>query len=121
MKSIIIGLLSLLVLTACTVPSPSDFESAQKPLAKDEFMTLWRVPGKYSSIESPKSSPEHIETFNQVMKPFFQELITRIFRDAKDGKLIIRETEDLTDLDEKSIEDLALRLGKRFGASYQNL
>ncbi|MEL6251942.1 MAG: hypothetical protein AAFR87_08020 [Bacteroidota bacterium] len=121
MKSIITGLLSLFVLTACTVPSPSDFESANSPLGKDEFITMWRIPGKASAIESINQDSDHLNKMDQILQPFFQQLITRIFKDAKDGKLKIQESEDLTDLEEKVIEDLPSRMGRRFGASYQNL
>ena len=121
MKSIIIGLLSLFVLTACTVPSPSDFESANSPLAKDEFLAMWRIPGKASPRESYRQDEEHLKQMDAILQPFFQQLITQIFKDAKDGKLKIQEAEDLMDLEEKVIEDLPSRMSRRFGASYQNL
>lgn len=121
MKSIKIWLLSLIVLTACTVPGPTDFESTQQPLAQDEFITMWRIPGLASTTESQNQEKSHLDEMDRAMKPFFQQLITQIFRDAKNGELQIHEAEDLIDLDEKVIEDLPSRIGKRFGASFQNL
>ncbi|MDW3649970.1 MAG: hypothetical protein R8P61_23055 [Bacteroidia bacterium] len=121
MKSIIVGLLSLLVLTACTVPSPSDFESANSPLAKNEFIAMWRIPGEGSIRESYKQEQSHLEEMDKVLQPFFQQLITQVFKDAKDGKLQIQEAEDIMDLEEKVIEDLPSRMSRRFGATYQNL
>ncbi|MEM6800038.1 MAG: hypothetical protein AAF696_01475 [Bacteroidota bacterium] len=121
MKSIKIWLLSLIVLTACTVPGPTDFESTRQPLAQDEFISMWRIPAKGSFKESLNLEKAHLEELERVMQPFFQQLITQIFRDAKEGKLQIHEAEDLIDLDEKVIENLPQKMGQRFGASYQNL
>lgn len=121
MKSFCLILTSILVFTACTVPGPSDFESVTKPMAEDEFIAMWRFPAKGFSNESLDRSENHIAELEAAMGPLFQQLIPRIFTDAKNGKLKIREEEDVTDLDEKFIDDLPARMSTRLEGSWQNL
>lgn len=121
MKSFLVILTSLFVLTACTVPGPGDFESTTKPMAEDEFITMWRFPAKGISKETIDGSEANLAKLEAAMEPFFQQIIPRIFTDVKNGKLEMREEEDVTDLNEKVIDDLPARMSRRLQADWQNL
>ncbi|MEM7368632.1 MAG: hypothetical protein AAF587_08500 [Bacteroidota bacterium] len=114
-------LISLLICAACTVPTASDFQSPDRPLATDEVIAIWRFTHEAKISEVLDSSPEHSAALEAQMDPLFQQIIPRIFSDLKDGKLVLREENDIANLDEQPITDLPGRMDDLFGSSWQNL
>ncbi|MEM8892565.1 MAG: hypothetical protein AAGD28_31580 [Bacteroidota bacterium] len=121
MKSIILRLLSLFVLTACTVPSPSDFESAEKPLGVGEYIVIWRFPSEARKIEVIDHSPAYAKELEAAMKPFFEQTIPQIFSDLKNGRLELRESQDITDLEEGVINDIPSKMKSIFNTSWNDI
>jgi len=121
MKSFMLILTSIFVLTACTVPSPSDFESTEKPLAEDEFIVMWRFSRLPKAWEVLDKSPGYKVDMENAMAPLFQQVIPRIFSDVKNGKLSIREENDVTDLEEETIKDVSSKMQKSYGGTWQNI
>lgn len=111
----------LFLITACTVPTANDFQSPNRPLAEDEFIVIWRFSHFPLLHEVIDSSPEHAQAMDAQMDPLFQQLIPRIFSDLKEGKLILQQEEDMADLDEQPVADIATRMKETFDGGWQNL
>ena len=123
MKPILIVALLVLCFSACTVPTANDFESLTRPLSQDEFIVIWRFPHQshLQYTESLDTTQAYANELRQEADPLFQQLIPRIFSDAKYGRLTIREEDEISNLDEQPIADVAGKMKTFFGANWQNI
>lgn len=117
----ILGLICLALMTACTVPTASDFESPSRPLSQDEFLVLWRFPSQASPAEVLEQSPTFAASMESAMAPLFQQMIPQIFSDIKAGKLTLRMAEDIADVNEQPITDVPAWLSEHFDGSWKNI
>ena len=126
MKNLLCAMLtSFFLLTACTTPSVSDFQSEVKPLAADDVMVIWRFPHKASLYELLDTSSAHKASLEAHMAPFFQQVFPRIFSDAKNKKLTIWESGkdivDITTLNDIPISNLSQKMEVHHGANWQDI
>lgn len=122
-KILLISFVLLLGLSSCTVPTATDFESHARPLATDELIAIWRFP-RHASASPPEvldTTYLHAQAMESVTTPLFQQVIPKIFADIKAGKLVIREGNDIANIDEPPIADLEAKMRERYETDWQEL
>ena len=80
-----------------------------------------------SERECLNTSSEHFQALEEAMNPIFDQLIPQIFKDIKNGDLIIHEpinpTSSIGYMDENPIEDPLKKMNQKyyFHATWQNI
>lgn len=120
MKKILFLSLSFLAV-ACTTPTTQDFQSETRPLGEDEFVTIWRFPRSATMYEVQDTSSRHAQAMESHMAPIFQQLIPRIFADARTDKLSINESKNENEIEDQPIVDLPAAMADHHNANWQNL